>query len=334
MNNVFKAVLAGAIFSTVLVRAETNQTQMTEKTKREALEISSWSITDVTDQYAQNNHHYQDSVSTCSDGIAGDSGTNLNANPDAGSQNNSSGTTVPDTSLFIPNPGPVANNPVGTVGNDPFGPQPTPGGSSGNVWDPVVNPSIGIGGGNLGGGVDPGGALRPDPISRLISLGIAVDVISNMGRRVWDLVHFGKPVSWVNTNSAQGLPKGIKCWTDLEGWSWPVSKVYTVNYKNKLGVSIVDYTYRISYNHGGNIDGIGKYLSNVQIVPVNLKVAWGYAFNSRAEVPTVFNVGSKKDPIAGMQVNVRWKVESSLMTNEQSHMFQIGGNNVFKKVDQ
>lgn len=289
-----------------------------------AFEIASWSFRDVTAEYPDVNQRYQDQISTCSEGL------DLSQNPVIGGN-------IQQPPIY--NPGVTPVEPT-----DPFGqqtrPNPNPGGGGlyggSGGWSPVVDPSIGAGSYNQGG-IDPAtGQPRQGGIniSDLLGLGIAVDVISNMGRRVWELVNLGKPTAWVNTNVAHGLPKGIKCWTDLQGWSWPQSKVYNVNYKNKLGLTVVDYTYRISYNYGGNIEGIGKYLSNVQIVPVNLKVSWGYSLNSRAEIPTVFNVGTKDNPVAGMQVNVRWKVESSLMNNEQSHMFHIGGDNLFKKVQE
>ncbi len=330
MKRFFRAKTARSVLVVLLTLSYSTNLLAIDTQDHRSLEIDSWTFREVTHEYPDVHSRYQDSISICSEGL------DISQNPV------SSG-TPPSASLpFIPGADPG----VGTNPADPFGQQARPpannqpgyGGFGGSgAWSPVVDPSIG--GGSFGnGGIDP----NPNPgqapsggvtIRDLIGLGYAVDVISNMGRRVWDLVNLGKPAAWVSTNVAHGLPKGIKCWTDLQGWSWPQSKIYNVNYKNKLGVTVVDYTYRISYNYGGNIEGIGKFLSNVQIVPVNIKVSWGYSLNSRAEVPTVFNVGSKQDPVAGMQVNVRWKVESSLNSNEQSHMFHIGGNNLFKKVE-
>jgi len=323
------AQTARSVLLVLLTLSYTTNSLAVDTQDTRSLEIDSWTFREVTHEYPDVHSRYQDSISMCSEGL------DISQNPVAS-------TTLPGAGV-LPGTG-AATDPA-----DPFSQQTRPpannqsmygggyGGSGG--WSPVVDPSIGMGTGNFGnGGIDPNPTTGQShsggiTIRDLIGLGYAVDVISNMGRRVWDLVNLGKPAAWVNTNVAHGLPKGIKCWTDLQGWSWPQSKIYNVSYKNKLGVTVVDYTYRISYNYGGNIEGVGKFLSNVQIVPVNIKVSWGYSLNSRAEVPTVFNVGSKQDPIAGMQVNVRWKVESSMNSNEQSHMFHIGGNNLFQKVE-
>ncbi len=295
-----------------------------KKPSREELEISSWSITDVTDQYQGINDRYQDSISSCGDTSLGNGepqptpqlpGAPDFSVPGLGNQNPSVPGVPTDPNDPFETPPSQGNVNPGNPGY-PIGPQP---------WDSITNPGMG------GGPLDPTIPTPQDPVSRVIGAGIIVDVITNIGRRIWDLVNMGKPVSFVKSNIAHGLPKGIKCWTDLEGWSWPQSKVFNVTYKNKLGATSIDYTYRISYIYGGNIEGIGKYLSNVQVVPVNLKVGWGYSLYSRAEVPTVFNVGSKKDPVAGMQINVRWKVQSAFTNSELSHMFHVGGNNEFKK---
>ncbi len=321
MNNVTRAVSAHSMALVLVVFANVTSTEVFAINRtNEELEIASWTLTDVTDHYPGIGRRYQDTISTCAEGIE----VPGNQNPNLGNQFGLPGSQAPGSAVE-PDPfAPPPQNPgVPGYGNGVPGSLP---------WDAVVNPSIGIGNGGGIGNPDPGAGK--DPISRIIGVGIAVDVITNIGRRVWELVSFGKPVAWVSSSVAHGLPKGIKCWSELEGWSWPQSKVYNVLYKNKLGGNAIDYTYRISYIHGGNIEGVGQYLSNVQIVPMNLKVGWGYTFNSRAEVPMVFNVGSKKDPIAAMQVNVRWKVESLVMNSEQSHMFNIGGNNVFKKADQ
>lgn len=200
---------------------------------------------------------------------------------------------------------------------------------------------FGSGGGMYGGGYqDYGGVLDPsypnqlpdgsfDPLAQL---SYKADIIMNLGRKIWSLVRMGKPEVNVRRDVAHALPQGIKCWTELENWSWPQTKVFKVQTKNKLGGTVLDYTYRITYNYGGQYKKVGRYLTNIKVTPVHLNVGWGFTFSSNAEVPTVFNIGTSEAPVAGAQVIVNWELSSPVTTRQESQQFQISGANFFKKV--
>ena len=128
------------------------------------------------------------------------------------------------------------------------------------------------------------------------------------------------------------MPAGAQCWDDLEGWQFPTSKAYRSTFKNVYGITVVDFTYRVTYLYGGTADGVGKYIGYATVSPVNLDVLWGFTFNATATVPTIYNMGSKAKPVAGMQVLVQWKVESAISSIEQSQAFALNGLGAFQEL--
>ncbi|MNJ98417.1 hypothetical protein D3C87_161830 [compost metagenome] len=156
---------------------------------------------------------------------------------------------------------------------------------------------------------------------------IFVDQIINIGKKIWAIVDAGRPVVNVKIDVAHALPKGLSCWSDLSGWQMPQSKVYNVNYENGLGMTILDYSYRVTFTAGGNADGVGQYITNATFQPAEIYVAWGFNFGAEAQVPSVFNMGSKTSPVAGMQMDMKWHFKSPLAHNEMTETFFVSGKN-------
>lgn len=155
-----------------------------------------------------------------------------------------------------------------------------------------------------------------------------VDKIINLGKKIFAVIDKGRPVVNIKTDVANALPAGVRCWTDLAGWNIPASKVFHVTYKNVYGVSVVDYSYRITYTAGGNLNGIGKYLTNVTVQPANVSVAWGFNLDAKAVIASVFNVGEdRRNPIAAMQMDIEWTVKTPLQHNQMTRTYYIDGNN-------
>ncbi|MFS4460835.1 hypothetical protein [Bdellovibrio sp. HCB2-146] len=154
-----------------------------------------------------------------------------------------------------------------------------------------------------------------------------VDQIINIGKKIFAVIAQGKPVVNLQFDTANALPAGVQCWSDLSGWNAPASRVYNVVYENGLGMAVVDFTYRVTYVAGGSVDGVGQYITNATILPANLSVAWGFQFDATAQIPSVFNMGSKQEPLAGMQMNMAWKVTSPVAHEQSVESFHISGKN-------
>lgn len=162
---------------------------------------------------------------------------------------------------------------------------------------------------------------------------VTVDRIINIGKKMWTILDAGRPVVNVTTYTANALPHGLTCWSDLSGWNIPETKTYKVAYENAFGIDVVTFDYRVTYTAGGSLNGQGKYITNATITPAALNVSWGFELNAQAEVPSVFNRGTNTSPVAGMQMLMKWQVKSVMSQVEQAETFYVGGDNMMKHLE-
>jgi hypothetical protein len=98
-------------------------------------------------------------------------------------------------------------------------------------------------------------------------------------------------------------------------------------------MNVVDFAYRVVFTAGGSLNGQGKYITNATIMPADMNVSWGFTFNANAEVPSVFNTGSSGQPVAGMQLLMKWSVDTVMSHIEQAETFYVGGDNTMKHLE-
>jgi hypothetical protein len=155
---------------------------------------------------------------------------------------------------------------------------------------------------------------------------LIVDQVINIGSKIWNVIEAGKPVQSYTRAQATALPKNSLSWEQLENWQRPVSRVVGVSYKNLYGVEVIKFVYRVVLLYGGSVDGTGRYIGYAAVEPVEINTAWMYTFNASASVQTVYNMGSKANPLAGMTLNVNWTVSTILKTSTNSDTFNLDGN--------
>jgi hypothetical protein len=155
---------------------------------------------------------------------------------------------------------------------------------------------------------------------------VIFDQIVNLGQKMWRLVEEGRPVVSTRWATASALPEGIQNWFSMSGWDNPRARVYRVEYKNLYGITVVDFSFRVTYTAGGSFQGKGQYLSRVSVEPASVLVRWGYQFDATAEVANVVNVGSSSSPIGGMELLLRWKVSTVMNEVEQTASYFVRGD--------
>lgn len=159
------------------------------------------------------------------------------------------------------------------------------------------------------------------------------DEIINVGAKVWSIIEAGRPISNQKMESANALPKGVEEWTDLQGWSAPISRVYSVQYENGFGITMVDLTFRVTFNYGGNYHGHGKYIANAAVQIESLRIGFGgIKFDVEVDVPSVFNQGSTQEPLAGMQLNIKRVADTIFSRNENTDSFFLNGLGLLQKL--
>lgn len=144
------------------------------------------------------------------------------------------------------------------------------------------------------------------------------------GKEIYKIVEAGKPV--INTQYApiSVLPVNTEFGesitaTDLSRWQRPSSQKFKVTYKNGYGSEVVAFTYNVNMSAGGQFQGKGAYITNAQIVPENISVAWGYTFNAQMSLVGLSNLGSDEDPIAGATLKLNYTV-STMIKEERNNM--------------
>lgn len=163
---------------------------------------------------------------------------------------------------------------------------------------------------------------------------VIIDKIINIAQKIWTIIEKNKPVVDVQNQYAAAVPSGITHWTQLGGWKPPQGEVYRLTFKNLYGMKVVDVRFSVLRSYGGSYNGKGRYLTAVTIEPLAVDVLWAYKFTLSTEVPDtgIFNVGSAADPVAGMLVNVKWRVQTPINDTQGKGIYYVQGDGVFKEV--
>ncbi len=162
----------------------------------------------------------------------------------------------------------------------------------------------------------------------------ALDAIVNLVDKIWTIIEKNQPVVSITTNYANAVPYGTTHWSQLQGWSKPETKKYSFSMKNGFGSEVVKVTYQVQYVHDGNYQGKGKFLTGVTVEPLNVTTSWGYKVTLVSEVPdsTVTNVGTQADPVAAMQVQLKWTVHTALKDISSKAIYYVRGDGVLEEI--
>ncbi len=183
-----------------------------------------------------------------------------------------------------------------------------------------------------------GGYQLPNPANAAASAAVpelaVLEQIVNLTDKIWTLIAKNKPVVDVANKYGTAVPRGIKTWTVLEYWSEPKTYAYRFYAENLYGVKVYDVTYMVTYCYGGSYKGRGKYLTAVTVEPLSVNIAWGYNFNLGVDIPDsgVVNVGTRQDPVAGMQVILKYTVSTIVQYYQGRSVYFIKGDGRFNSM--
>ncbi|MBI4351797.1 MAG: hypothetical protein HY550_10175 [Elusimicrobia bacterium] len=200
------------------------------------------------------------------------------------------------------------------------GPQDLPKPPSGPQINPPVTP----------GTTTPGTTPGPDINGTIDTL----DKIVNLMEKIFAIIEKNQPVVNITTNYANAVPFGTTHWTQLQGWNKPATKKYTFSMKNAYGSEVVKVTYQVHYTWKGNFQGKGLFLTGVTVEPLNVVTAWGYKVTLVSEVPdsTIANVGTHEDPIASMQLQLKWTVHTMIKDITSKAIYYVQGDGLLQQI--
>eukprot|EP01086_Lenisia_limosa_P015496 TRINITY_DN49_c0_g2_i1.p1 TRINITY_DN49_c0_g2~~TRINITY_DN49_c0_g2_i1.p1 ORF type:complete len:225 (+),score=83.53 TRINITY_DN49_c0_g2_i1:15-689(+) len=150
-------------------------------------------------------------------------------------------------------------------------------------------------------------------------------VIINTAKEVWKFIEDNKPVVHTNSTYADGIPKGITSWDQLENWSRPKHQTWLIKATNTFGMEILHFEFTIQFVYGGSYNGTGKYITDATILMSRLEVTWGFTFDADVSVSKVHNRGTKAEPIASMTINLHHTLDSTVKHIEGTESFYLDG---------
>jgi hypothetical protein len=159
---------------------------------------------------------------------------------------------------------------------------------------------------------------------------IKIDEIIAIGEKIWKFIDDNKPVVTQRFGGLSILPGQVKSLEEMEGWSEPQVKIYKTVFKNKLGMNPIEFTYRVSYTYGGSYEGVGKFISRVEIEPAHIKALWGYKLDAQSELLNIHNAGSKNNPVAAVDIRVSYTINNVLLHTQESSRFYLTGGGLYK----
>ena len=163
--------------------------------------------------------------------------------------------------------------------------------------------------------------ISMDALDKIIDL----NRILHVGTKVWKIIKENQPVLEAEGATAHAVPYGVTCWETLANWKYPKSKSYRYRYKNAFGLTVVDVQFKVTYTPQGQYKGRGSYLSNVSIFPEKLMVAWGYSVNASATTLEPVNMGTELFPVAGMEAQISWLIETPLKHMQSTNAIFVTG---------
>ena len=181
----------------------------------------------------------------------------------------------------------------------------------------------------------PVGPVTPqNPVDQANGVIGVIDNIVNLVDKIMTIIAKNQPVVNLNVNYANAVPFGTSHWTQLQNWSRPATKRYAFVMKNLYGGEVVKVLYQVHWTHSGNFNGVGKFLTGVTVEPLSVTTAWGYNVDLTAEVPdsTIANVGTSANPIASMQVQLKWKVHTIIKDIQQKAIYYVQGDGHMEQI--
>ncbi len=177
----------------------------------------------------------------------------------------------------------------------------------------------------------------PGPGSEVGDVITVLREIIAFGKEIYKIVEAGKPV--INTNYApiSVLPLDTEFGKDitpmkLSRWQAPKFVKFKVTYKNGYNAEVVSFTYNVNMSHGGQYKGKGAFITNAQIVPENITVAWGYTFNAKMSLVGLTNIGTDEDPIAAATLVLSYSVSTLIKEDRNNMTIFIAGDGTIQQM--
>ena len=159
---------------------------------------------------------------------------------------------------------------------------------------------------------------------------MSIDKLIALGTKIWEIVKKGKPVTNLSfAKPVSVLPNGETpqtAFSQMTGWSAPTTRKYRIEYTNLLGMNVISFDYTVYFQHSGQYQDKGDYITGLTVRASNVAVSWGFEFNASSELETISNRGSRDNPMAAATIRINYQASSVLRDIQSSESFHVSGN--------
>jgi len=160
---------------------------------------------------------------------------------------------------------------------------------------------------------------------------LAVGAIINTGAQAWNIINNGQPNVNISHYYASAMPSPLT-WAEVVNWKGPKKIIYSLQFENLMGITVLDMKYMVSYYYDGNVKGKGHYIANFTIKPIEFNIKWGFKFNMDIKISNPMNIGTENDPMAYLQADLNWSFSSPLKKYNEFNTYAVKGNGEFKDI--
>lgn len=182
--------------------------------------------------------------------------------------------------------------------------------------------------------------IKPQPIvetaipgNPIDEVAMYIDSLIAIGKKIWPIIDAGRPV--INTTgivpSISVLPyiegeDPRKAFYEMANWSDPKVESYNVSYRNGRGNVVVSFDYTVYFQHSGDLNGKGKYITNLKVQATKVYAAWGFNFDAKSELTGIANTGPKDQPVASATLEISYKVRGLINEVRNGQTVYVKGN--------
>jgi len=151
--------------------------------------------------------------------------------------------------------------------------------------------------------------------------------IINTCLKAWDLVQKNKPVADIEHKGASALPEIAKSdWTRIGGWKPEHVVNYKVSWSNPYGITVASLAFQIRLTYGGSVGGKGLYIGYAQVLPVKVKVNWGFGLDVKVDVSSILNRGTPENPLAEIAMAVTYQIKGLFQNETVTEPYLLRGD--------
>ena len=173
-----------------------------------------------------------------------------------------------------------------------------------------------------------------DPMNKANGTIMVIDKLVAVGKQIAPLIQKGVAKSTNNPMDAISvLPKPMSkefINNEMENWSSPKTKSFTVSYPGILGGTVVKFVYSVTFQYGGTYNGKGKYLTGVRSFAKRISVDFGYDLDARSKLVQITNVGKNGKVIAGAMIEMQYTVKNFARTRTNVDSFFVRGDGIIE----